>query len=66
MAQKIQIKQGSGAPAKGVLDVGELGWDITNKKLYIGNGTDSSATLIDGSGPRGSNGTRGYTGAIGI
>lgn len=38
MANKIQIRRGSGAPAMGVLDVGELGWDITNKKLYVGNG----------------------------
>ena len=53
MAQKIQIKQGSGAPAKGVLDVGELGWDITNKKLYVGNGLNEAPTYISNTGPKG-------------
>lgn len=49
---KIQIKRGSGAPGPGVLDVGELGWDTTNKKLYVGNKSSSSTTesiLINGS-----------------
>ena len=65
MPNKILIKQGSGAPAKGVLDVGELGWDITNKKLYIGNGTGVDSTLIANSGPTGATGARGYQGATG-
>ena len=34
MANKIQIKLGTDAPKTGVLDIGEPGWDITNKKLY--------------------------------
>jgi hypothetical protein len=45
---KIQIKRGAGAPSPGVLDVGELGWDKTNKKLYVGNGTDNPSTQING------------------
>ena len=34
MANKIQLKRGPGAPAVGALDVGEPGFDLTNKKLY--------------------------------
>lgn len=37
MGNTIQIKTGSGAP-KGILVKGELGFDTTNKKLYIGLG----------------------------
>lgn len=48
MVNKIQIKRGSGAPAVGALDVGELGWDKINKKLYVGNGTNNPSTQING------------------
>ena len=71
MANKIQIKRGAGAPAYGVLDAGEPGWDTTNKALYIGNGTNAYATKIANSGavgakgPTGSQGPTGYTGATG-
>ena len=80
MANKIQIKRGSGTPATGILDVGELGWDSTNKKLYVGNGSGQAATWIDNTGltgptgytgatgsrgPTGSKGPTGYTGATG-
>jgi hypothetical protein len=44
---KIQIKRGSEKPDAGVLDEGELGWDKKNKKLYVGNGDNSNATLIN-------------------
>lgn len=37
MANKIIIKNGSGAPANGKLDTAELGFDKTNKALYVGN-----------------------------
>ena len=51
MANKIQIKRGAGAPSPGILDDGELGWDIINKELYVGNTTtdgDAAApTLIN-------------------
>lgn len=40
MANTIQIKRGAGAPGPGVLLDGELGFDRTNKQLYIGNGTE--------------------------
>lgn len=43
---KIQLKRGPGAPSKGLLDVGEPGYDSTNKRLYIGNGLDVDATAI--------------------
>ena len=47
MANKIQFKRGEGAPAVGVLDVGEPGFDLTNKKLYIGTGIAESPILIN-------------------
>ena len=47
MANKIQLKRGKGAPAAGVLDVGEPGFDLTNKKLYIGTGIAESPILIN-------------------
>lgn len=61
MAFKIKTKTGTSAPASGVLDVGELGFDTTNKKLYVGNGTGQSATEIGSSYslPLSANGTRG-------
>ena len=43
---KIQLKRGSGAPSKGLLDVGEPGYDSKNKRLYIGNGLEVDATAI--------------------
>lgn len=39
---KIQLKRGSTAPGTGILDQGEPGYDLTNKRLYIGNGEDDS------------------------
>ena len=80
MTNKIQIKRGSETPATGILDVGELGWDSTNKKLYVGNGSGQAATWISNTGltgatgytgatgsrgPTGSKGPNGYTGATG-
>lgn len=43
MSNKILIKSGNGAPANGVLDTAELGFDKTNNKLYIGN----NGSIID-------------------
>lgn len=44
MSNIIKIKRGAGKPANGVLKAGELGFDTTNKNLYIGtDDTDSSA-----------------------
>lgn len=43
---KIQLKRGEGAPSKGLLDVGEPGYDSKNKRLYIGNGLEVDATAI--------------------
>lgn len=37
MANKIIIKNGAGAPPSDALDVAELGFDTTNKKVYIGH-----------------------------
>lgn len=37
MSNKIIIKSGNGAPGNGVLSLAELGFDITNKKVYIGH-----------------------------
>ena len=43
MSNIIKIKRGAGKPANGVLKAGELGFDTTNKDLYIGtDDTDSS------------------------
>ena len=47
MANKIQLKRGKGAPAVGALDVGEPGFDLTNKKLYIGTGITETPILIN-------------------
>lgn len=65
MANKIQIKRGSGAPASGILDVGELGWDTTNKRLYVGNGSGQSATWISNTGATGAKGATGSQGTTG-
>jgi len=35
---KLKVKTGLAAPATGVLDVGELGYNKIDKQLYIGNG----------------------------
>jgi hypothetical protein len=43
---KIQLKRGPGAPSKGLLDVGEPGYDSKNKRLYIGNGVGNAPTAI--------------------
>ena len=44
MSNIIKIKRGAGKPADGVLKEGELGFDTTNKNLYIGSGnTNNSA-----------------------
>ena len=40
MASTIQLKRGSGAPTSGDLAAGELGLDLTNKKIY--SSTDGS------------------------
>ena len=37
MANKIIIKNGAGAPPSDALDTAELGFDTTNKKVYIGH-----------------------------
>ena len=62
---KIQIKRGAGAPASGILDIGELGWDTANKKLYVGNGPGQAATWISNTGATGAKGPTGATGPKG-
>lgn len=37
MSNIIKIKRGAGKPASGALKEGELGFDTTNKDLYIGS-----------------------------
>lgn len=37
MSNKIIVKNGSGAPGNGILSLAELGFDTTNKKVYIGH-----------------------------
>lgn len=39
---KIQIKRGNSAPTVGILDEGEPGYNLKDKRLYIGNGEDDS------------------------
>jgi hypothetical protein len=36
MANKIIVKNGEGVPPSGALDTAELGFDKTNKKIYVG------------------------------
>ena len=62
MGNKIQIKRGANAPGTGILDIGELGWDITNQRLYVGNGPTSEATCIENIGATGPTGDKGSTG----
>ena len=64
MINKVQTKRGTSGPGT-TLDVGELGWDTTNKKLYVGNGIGKSATQVAATGATGTGGSRGYTGATG-
>jgi hypothetical protein len=46
---KLKIKTGTGAPATGVLETGEFGYDYSNKKVYIGNtGVVASGLSMDG------------------
>jgi hypothetical protein len=48
MANKIIIKNGSGAPGAGTLQSSELGFDKENKKLYIGlEGEDVAPLLVN-------------------
>ena len=43
MSNRIKIKRGPGIPANGTLRAGELGFDTTNRELYIGtDDTDNS------------------------
>ena len=41
----IKLRRGSGAPADGALQEGELAIDISAKKLYSANATGNSFTL---------------------
>lgn len=43
MALTIKVKQGTSAPATGVLSLAELGFDTTNGKLYVGKGAGNAA-----------------------
>lgn len=45
MSSTIQIKGGNGAPAKNVLAYKELGFDVSNGNLYIGN-SDGNPLLM--------------------
>lgn len=42
MSNTIQIKRGSGVPTEDKLAEGELGWDMNDGGLYIGNGSTST------------------------
>ena len=42
MGNVIQIKRGAGKPSNGTLANGELGFDTTNKYLYIGNSSKNT------------------------
>ena len=46
MALTIKVKQGTSAPATGVLSLAELGFDTTNGKLYVGKGAGNAALGI--------------------
>lgn len=52
MSFKFQIKRGNQAPSSGSLDIGEFGYDSTNKKVYIGNGPalNANGVSMDGHG----------------
>lgn len=45
MSNTIKIRRGSSAPASGVLEEYELGWDYTNKSLYIGVHSSNAIVL---------------------
>lgn len=68
MTNKIQIRRGNSTPTAGVLDIGELGWDSKNKRLYVGNGEGQEATSLydtGATGPTGLQGPQGPQGATG-
>lgn len=46
MAFKLKIKRGTAAPSNTALDVAELGFDTTGKKLYVGNGSGVAASGV--------------------
>jgi hypothetical protein len=46
MAFKLKIKRGTSAPSNTALDVAELGFDTTGKKLYVGNGSGVAASGV--------------------
>jgi uncharacterized protein (DUF736 family) len=46
MAFKLKVKKGTSAPASGVLDSGELGYNTNSSIVYIGNGSGVAATEI--------------------
>jgi hypothetical protein len=61
---KLKIKRGASTPAVGTLDLGELGFNTTDKILYVGNGSGNAATpFLPASGvvTRFSGGTTGLT-----
>lgn len=47
MTNIIKIKRGSGAPSTGVLNDYELGWDFTNKRLYMGVDSSDPIKIVD-------------------
>ena len=47
MGNVIQIKRGSGIPGKNALKNGELGYDQTNKRLYIGDRNGNAVSLAE-------------------
>jgi hypothetical protein len=46
MAFTFKVKTGTTTPASGTLAIGEMGFDTTAKKFYLGNGAGQAATLI--------------------
>lgn len=46
MAFKLKIKRGTAAPSNTALDVAELGFDTSGKKLYVGNGSGVAASGV--------------------
>jgi hypothetical protein len=65
MTAVIQIKRSETAAAQpATLEYGELGINITDKKIYIGNSSGATTLLIDGSAPAGVSSFNTRTGAI--
>lgn len=66
MSNKITVRRGTSAPTDQTLSSGEFGYDLTHKKLYMGNGIGNAPTLVNPDVPVYAGATVGGNGVIGL